>query len=1743
MVVGSVGARTLVVEPLAGEKWWGGVTLFGSKQPYETIDHKDLANRNYCNPCAPLFVSNRGRYVWSDRPFGFKFDKGVLTIDYTDGEPKVVAAGKTLKEAYLAASREHFPPTGTIPEELFFTRPQFNTWIESNLVDNDQRMIEDYIDSIMSNRFPAGVLMVDDGWAPTNRYGDLVFNRARFPNPKAMFARARKAGMRTMLWITPYAFDTAEFRKEGERRQMFIRYPDGKVYDGTYWPTLPPSGVMNLLDTRVWALAEARYRKFMNDYGFDGYKFDFTDAECLLYRDKRTNSAAPLPDGKVPVDYTEAWGRFASSFRFHELRAGWKAGGLPLVYRLQDKRHSWPDLRKLIPDMLAAGLLGCAYTCPDMIGGGDGGQFQRIRDGKEKLDVRLFVRSAQVQALMPMMQFSAAPWRVLKGADLDACRAAADLHVEFAPLIVRLARESSVSGEPIVRTMEYEYPNQGFDACLQQFMLGSEWLVAPVVSADDSVEVRLPAGKWTDDLGVTHVGPKVLMLKNVPLSRLPRFRKVTAAMTFEPLEGGAVRMKSEIGVFDTVTSSVPVRVVSSEPSRLEVELTTADGKVSAVWGDGKVVLSAPAGRKMTTPLAYPPAWRTQSGDKAIHPMSEGRIVDVEKDAPLFYPSKKGYSFRRAHELSMGFFGIERKGTYLMNGVGEPLFAEYFISFTKPRVAEIRWMPDDGKWGKDRELVFFPAARIGKAAGDYRAWRESQNHVSTIVERMKDNPNLKRLPGAAVFWVWDDNAQNRLYNWPLVKESAPRDVKRIADEMKSLGMDRVIWCGFDNERKEDAAYLTSIGYLVGTYDCFRDVYHKELLKYTDPKNFVRGARFLPFAEDVACIDKDGKIETAWTIPDKNGKLHDMYGLCDMCGPRLAKELIAPDVKAIGFTARLMDVQIAEGPHACFSPKHPGTLRQALDAQREEHRYLQSELKQVVGTERGSENHIGCFDYAEGMLSTPMQCSQPMGWRTKDSAFFGKDVPQNWRREGLDPVSRFPLWELVYHDASVSYFHWMDTTMRYPEQAKWRDALCALYGVPPIYSMRVEFWDKLKKEVAASYARVSPIARQTIGSRMIDFEYVTCDRMVQRSTFANGMIVTVDFNTLEVRVTKKRPLVVENDNLKVEFESESGAIDVVEKRTGRYFRQLRGETKPLAISNARLVETNRIEFEFTAAGADGKYSAAIALEGSELLVTLDGEASAKVDAIEYPLPFRLEKGRGQRVLFPICAGAAYDVDEPKWKPARTLPLWVRNGVKMGMWSEYEEKLNEDGSIAQGAGFMALVETQPFGEIDFRVRSNGLPAAFMRWRGALGKFKCARRFRYCFFSEASPMNMARRYRRYAKEAGHLVTFKEKKAKNPKRAAAIDLLEGAPNVWYWALKGDKAGMARKLKAIGFDNFLYSYITRPDLGADVTAAEIAEVAKVPRVLQSEYDIYTDLVDPKNLEKIDFVRPHWPEEAWDLDEIVRERDGSVRYGWTVPLKNDPLKKPVIGCALVCESKALKYLYERVAKRQAECPELAARFIDVTGTIVQECWNAKHPIDKYESAQARRKILGALGERFDLVSGTESGLECVVPDCDYFEGNFSSSACGSGRDMARIEEEPEYVAVANDPRTRVPFWEMVYHDCVVSYWYWCDYNNKYPKVWWRRDLLNAVTGTPPMYIVTEENFESFRERLAESVKVTVPAAKATAESPMANYRWLTSDRLVQQSVFENGFTVTVNFGDTPYLMSDGYVLRPRSHRFK
>jgi alpha-glucosidase len=169
------------------------------------------------------------------------------------------------------------------------------------------------------------------------------------------------------------------------------------------------------------------------------------------------------------------------------------------------------------------GIMGYPFTCPDLIGGGEYTAFLN----NSIIDQELIVRSTQIHALMPMMQFSVAPWRVLDDIHLSACKKAVEIRESYVELIIKLTEEAAISGEPIVRSMEYVFPHQGYAKVKDQFLLGDNILVAPMVEKGvNSRKVIIPPGRWQDDEGQKFKGPTVINII-VPLDRIPVFKKLT----------------------------------------------------------------------------------------------------------------------------------------------------------------------------------------------------------------------------------------------------------------------------------------------------------------------------------------------------------------------------------------------------------------------------------------------------------------------------------------------------------------------------------------------------------------------------------------------------------------------------------------------------------------------------------------------------------------------------------------------------------------------------------------------------------------------------------------------------------------------------------------------------------------------------------------------------------------------------------------------------------------------------------------------------------------------------------------------------------------------------------------------------------------------------------------------------------------------------------------------------------------
>ena len=517
-------ARTIEIAVEDGEKWWVGVISESHRMPFDRSSGPfeiDLLGNTAGNQVQPLLLSTKGRYVWSEEPFRLTVRDGTIRVSSDLGPIRSGQQGTTLREAALHAGATFFPPSGKTPDPMLFTHPQFNTWIELTY-DQNQKDVLAYAHAIVANGFPPAVLMIDEGWA--QGYGVWDFHRGRFPDPKAMMDELHGMGFKVMLWVCPYIQPDGKHFTEllhDEKDVVWLRSAKDPRLPAIlhWWDGF--SAVTDLTNPHGRERFTAQLRRLGEVYGVDGFKLDGGDAELYAQSSMLTGAVAFDP-AATPNRQTEAFVRVGLDFPLNEYRAVWKMGGQPLAQRLRDKEHNWPDLRKLVPGMVNLGLMGYPFGCPDLIGGGEYLSFRNLA----AIDQELVVRAAQVHALMPMMQFSVAPWRVLSAENLAICRRAAALHTERGGEILALARASAKSGEPIVRSLEYAYPHRGYMDVADQFLLGPDVLVAPVVEKGARQRrLVVPPGRWQGDDGTVVSGPTSVEIE-APLERLPWYRRI-----------------------------------------------------------------------------------------------------------------------------------------------------------------------------------------------------------------------------------------------------------------------------------------------------------------------------------------------------------------------------------------------------------------------------------------------------------------------------------------------------------------------------------------------------------------------------------------------------------------------------------------------------------------------------------------------------------------------------------------------------------------------------------------------------------------------------------------------------------------------------------------------------------------------------------------------------------------------------------------------------------------------------------------------------------------------------------------------------------------------------------------------------------------------------------------------------------------------------------------------------------------
>lgn len=588
---------------------------------------------------------------------------------------------------------------------------------------------------------------------------------------------------------------------------------------------------------------------------------------------------------------------------------------------------------------------------------------------------------------------------------------------------------------------------------------------------------------------------------------------------------------------------------------------------------------------------------------------------------------------------------------------------------------------------------------------------------------------------------------------------------------------------------------------------------------------------------------------------------------------------------------------------------------------------------------------------------------------------------------------------------------------------------------------------------------------------------------------------------------------NSVLNLSFDTATAAFSVTDTRNGTLWTQKAPESGWTAV--AAQAEGLQLSVVLADPKSGRPFHLTLDLDPVKPEIGLTLEAAGSLSGeIRYPFPW--EPKKGSRLIVSMNEGIAFPVEDQAVSEMR-LVGYSGHGLSMGFWG-----IDLSPSAGDtGPGLLTFLQTPDDGFVDLR-RSRGLLMLAPGWEAQKGVLGYPRKLKFVFLDHGGPVAMALDYRQEMARQGRLATLTDKKLSNPN----IDRLMGAADVWNW--DKDPAPLAADLKAAGLDKVLWSNAETPS---------VLEKLNTLGFLTGRYDIYQDVMDPAQFPRLRGVQALWPTTAWPSD-LVRDKAGNWVRGWEVEARDGTR----IPAGVVNDEKILPLAEKRIASDLADHPYLA-RFIDTTTAAPwREDWDPAHPLTRTQSKQWRMKLLDLVSGRNHLVTGSETGQDAAVPYVAYFEGLESLGPyriADAGRDMQKIvEPAPDQITRFQlGWKYRLPLWELVYHDCVVAYWYWGDYSNKIPSVWPLRDLFNALYGTPPVYMFDAGFWQSHREQFAASYERASATAKRTAYAAMVDFQWLTADGAVQRTVFSNGVSVIVNFGTADWVMDTGEILAP------
>lgn len=383
------------------------------------------------------------------------------------GEPKDI-----LGEYTALTGRSPLPPLWT-----------FGTWM-SRISYFTQAEGLDVARKLRQHKIPADVVHFDTGWFQTDWQCDYEFAPDRFPDATAMLATLRKQGFRACLWQLPYFTPKNRYFHELLDNGLAVRNAAG---------TSPyEDAVLDLSNPQTVSWYQQKIAGLLKQ-GVSAIKCDFGEAAPLdgLYSSGTTGL---YEHNLYPLRYNKALAEVVDSVTGGDgviwARSAWAGSQRYPLHWGGDAATTNTGMLGDLRGGLSFGLSGFSFWSHD-IGG-------FVTQTPEELYRRWlpfgFLSSHSRAHGAPPTE----PWLISK-ALTTAFRESAELKYRLMPYVYAQAKDCSMRGLPMVRALFVEFPHDaGAWQVEDEYMFGSQMLVAPLLESGTSRTVYLPEGRWID---------------------------------------------------------------------------------------------------------------------------------------------------------------------------------------------------------------------------------------------------------------------------------------------------------------------------------------------------------------------------------------------------------------------------------------------------------------------------------------------------------------------------------------------------------------------------------------------------------------------------------------------------------------------------------------------------------------------------------------------------------------------------------------------------------------------------------------------------------------------------------------------------------------------------------------------------------------------------------------------------------------------------------------------------------------------------------------------------------------------------------------------------------------------------------------------------------------------------------------------------------------------------------------------